>query len=126
MSFDKLRANGKWMIPFMEGLSSHERIRLVQHFSSGNCMIVLQLTLWRELRVDLKGRAGDYWCHSTNGSPWPSTAKREPRLARRTRVEVDLGFDCAGYAMVAGSRAARGDRRGKWERSTRARSSEAD
>ena len=107
-------------------MDDSDRNRLVQHFPSGNCTIVLQLPLWREFRVDLEGRAGDYWCHATGGSRLPSTAKRELRLARRTRVEVTFECDRSGFAMVAEGRSTRGHWRCKWERSTRARSSEAD
>jgi len=30
-SFDKLRTNGKWMIPLVVSFSNHKRNRLVQH-----------------------------------------------------------------------------------------------
>jgi len=32
MFCEKLRANDKWMIPFVVSLSNHVRNRLVQHF----------------------------------------------------------------------------------------------
>jgi len=32
MSFDRLRTNGKWVVPFVLPLSNHKQNALVQHF----------------------------------------------------------------------------------------------
>jgi hypothetical protein len=33
-SFDRLRTNGKWLIPFVVSLSNHERNQFIQRFPS--------------------------------------------------------------------------------------------
>ena len=36
-SFDRLRTNGKWLIPFVVSLSNHERNQLIQCFLNRSC-----------------------------------------------------------------------------------------
>jgi hypothetical protein len=56
MSFDRLRTNGKWMIPFMLSLSKHERNRRVQRFPQAGAIRATSCRMRRKVSGSSSGR----------------------------------------------------------------------